>query len=135
MAKEEFNSEDALKGLLYSINTFEGGNLLGKNRLYTYKTDFSVKNFTDLIFNPILGLDKDLIKKVSSKSSSSQEWVKRVLKLKKIYFSITSVKTLSTQKKSVQLSLELLSNGSGNINDTKPVILLHLCWCKKYQFT
>ena len=127
MAKEEFNSEDALKGLLYSINTFEGGNLLGKNRLYTYKTDFSVKNFTDLIFNPILGLDKDLIKKVSSKSSSSQEWVKRVLKLKKIYFSITSVKTLSTQKKSVQLSLELLSNGSGNINDTKPVILLHLC--------
>lgn len=127
MAKEEFNSEDALKGLLYSINTFEGGNLLGKNRLYTYKTDFSVKNFTDLIFNPILGLDKDLIKKVSSKSSSSQEWVKRVLKLKKIYFSITSVKTHSTQKKSVQLSLELLSNGSGNINDTKPVILLHLC--------
>ena len=127
MAKEEFNSEDALKDLLYSINTFEGGNLLGKNRLYTYKTDFSVKNFTDLIFNPILGLDKDFIKKVSSKSSSSQEWVKRVLKLKKIYFSITSVKTLSTQKKSVQLSLELLSNGSGNINDTKPVILLHLC--------
>lgn len=127
MAKEEFNSEDALKDLLYSINTFEGGNLLGKNRLYTYKTDFSVKNFTDLIFNPILGLDKDLIKKVSSKSSSSQEWVKRVLKLKKIYFSITSVKTHSTQKKSVQLSLELLSNGSGNINDTKPVILLHLC--------
>ena len=100
---------------------------MGKNRLYTYKTDFSVKNFTDLIFNPILGLDKDLIKKVSSKSSSSQEWVKRVLKLKKIYFSITSVKTHSTQKKSVQLSLELLSNGSGNINDTKPVILLHLC--------
>lgn len=127
MTKEEFNSEDALKDLLYSINTFEGGNLLGKNRLYTYKTDFSVKNFTDLIFNPILGLDKNLIKKVSSKSSSSQEWVKRVLKLKKIYFSITSVKTLSTQKKSVQLSLELLSNGSGNINDTKPVILLHLC--------
>ena len=127
MAKEEFNSEDALKGLLYSINTFEGGNLLEKNQLYTYKTDFSVKNFTDLIFNPILGLDKDLIKKVSSKSSSSQEWVKRVLKLKKIYFSITSVKTHSTQKKSVQLSLELLSNGSGNINDTKPVILLHLC--------
>ena len=127
MAKEEFNSEDALKGLLYSINTFEGGNLLEKNQLYTYKTDFSVKNFTDLIFNPILGLDKDLIKKVSSKSSSSQEWVKRVLKLKKIYFSITSVKTLSTQKKSVQLSLELISNGSGNVNDTKPVILLHLC--------
>ena len=127
MAKEEFNSEDALKDLLYSINTFEGGNLLGKNQLYTYKTDFSVKDFTDLIFNPILGLDKDLIRKVSSKSSSSQEWVKRVSKLKKIYFSITSVKTLSTQKKSVQLSLELISNGSGNINDTKPVILLHLC--------
>lgn len=127
MAKEEFNSEDALKDLLYSINTFEGGNLLGKNRLYTYKTNFSVKDFTDLIFNPILGLDKNLIKKVSSKSSSSQEWVKRVSKLKKIYFSITSVKTLSTQKKSVQLSLELISNGSGNINDSKPVILLHLC--------
>lgn len=127
MAKEEFNSEDALKDLLYSINTFEGGNLLGKNRLYTYKTDFSVKDFTDLIFNPILGLDKDLIKKVSSKSSSSQEWVKRVSKLKKIYFSITSIKTLSTQKKSVQLSLKLISNKSGSINDTKPTILLHLC--------
>lgn len=127
MVKEEFNSEDALKDLLYSINTFEGGNLLGKNRLYTYKTDFSVKDFTDLIFNPILGLDKDLIKKVSSKSSSSQEWVKRVSKLKKIYFSITSIKTLSTQKKSVQLSLKLISNKSGSINDTKPTILLHLC--------
>ena len=126
MAKEEFNSEDALKDLLYSINTFEGGNLLGKNRLYTYKTNFSVKDFTDLIFNPILGLDKDLIKKVSSKSSSSQEWVKRVSKLKKIYFSITSIKTLSTQKKSVQLSLKLISNKSGSINDTKPAILLHL---------
>ena len=127
MAKEEFNSEDALKDLLYSINTFEGGNLLGKNRLYTYETVFSVKEFTDLIFNPILGLDKDLIKKVSSKSSSSQEWVKRVSKLKKIYFSITSIKTLSTQKKSVQLSLKLISNKSGSINDTKPAILLHLC--------
>ncbi len=127
MAKEEFNSEDALKDLLYSINTFEGGNLLGKNRLYTYETVFSVKDFTDLIFNPILGLDKDLIKKVSSKSSSSQEWVKRVSKLKKIYFSITSIKTLSTQKKSVQLSLKLISNKSGSINDTKPAILLHLC--------
>lgn len=126
MAKEEFNSEDALKDLLYSINTFEGGNLLGKNRLYTYETVFSVKDFTDLIFNPILGLDKDLIKKVSSKSSSSQEWVKRVSKLKKIYFSITSIKTLSTQKKSVQLSLKLISNKSGSINDTKPAILLHL---------
>ena len=127
MAKEEFNSEDALKDLLYSINTFEGGNLLGKNRLYTYETVFSVKDFTYLIFNPILGLDKDLIKKVSSKSSSSQEWVKRVSKLKKIYFSITSIKTLSTQKKSVQLSLKLISNKSGSINDTKPAILLHLC--------
>lgn len=128
MAKgEEFYAEDTLNDLLSSINTFTGGNLLGKNRLYTYETDFTVKDFTDLIFNPILGLDKDLLKKVSSKSSSTLEWVKRVSKLKKIYFSITSIKTLSTQKKSVQLSLELISNGSGNINDTKPVILLHLC--------
>ena len=127
MAKEEFNSEDALKDLLYSINTFEGGNLLGKNRLYTYETVFSVRDFTDLIFNPILGLNNDLIKQISLRSASSKEWIKRVNQLKKIYFSIRSIKTASNYKKAIQISIELRGNGIGsNINDTKPLIVIKL---------
>ena len=91
-------------------------------------TSYSVKDFTDLIFNPILGLNNDLIKQISLRSASSKEWIKRVNQLKKIYFSIRSIKTASTYyKKTIQISIELRGNGIGsNINDTKPLIVIKL---------
>ena len=137
MAKgEKLNTDETLQNLISSIENFEEGeSSFGKYRLHTFNTNYSVKDFTNLIFNPILGLNNDLIKKISLKSASSKEWLKRVSQLEKIYFSISSVKSFDTCKKTVQLSIKLMDNGTGSINDTKPIILIHLYWiCQKYQF-
>ena len=97
---------------------------LGEYRLLTFDTSYSVKDFTDLIFNPILGLNNDLIKQISLRSASSKEWIKRVNQLKKIYFSIRSIKTASNYKRNIQISIEL--RVGSNINDTKPLIVIKL---------
>ena len=129
MAKgEELNEEEMLKKISIAFQNHKGNEKsLGEYRLLTFDTSYSVKDFTDLIFNPILGLNNDLIKQISLRSSSSKEWIKRVNQLKKIYFSIRSIKTASNYKKTIQISIELRGNGIGNnINDTKPLIVIKL---------
>lgn len=130
MAKgEELNEEEMLKKISLAFQNHKGNEKsLGEYRLLTFDTSYSVKDFTDLIFNPILGLNNDLIKQISLRSASSKEWIKRVNQLKKIYFSIRSIKTASTYyKKTIQISIELRGNGIGsNINDTKPLIVIKL---------
>lgn len=130
MAKGEklnTNTEETLQNLIFSIKNYkENETSLGKYRLYAFNTDYSVKDFTNLIFNPILGLNSDLIKQISLHSTLNKEWLKRVEQLKKIYFSISSVKTFHVHKKAIQISIELRDNGTGNINDTKPIILIQL---------
>ena len=131
MAKGEElkNEEEMLKKISLAFQNHKGNEKsLGEYRLLTFDTSYSVKDFTDLIFNPILGLNNDLIKQISLRSASSKEWIKRVNQLKKIYFSIRSIKTASTYyKKTIQISIELRGNGIGsNINDTKPLIVIKL---------
>ena len=130
MAKGEElkNEEEMLKKISLAFQNHKGNEKsLGEYRLLTFDTSYSVKDFTDLIFNPILGLNNDLIKQISLRSASSKEWIKRVNQLKKIYFSIRSIKTASNYKKTIQISIELRGNGIGsNINDTKPLIVIKL---------
>ncbi len=129
MAKgEELNEEEMFKKISLAFQNHKGNEKsLGEYRLLTFDTSYSVKDFTDLIFNPILGLNNDLIKQISLRSASSKEWIKRVNQLKKIYFSIRSIKTASNYKKAIQISIELRGNGIGsNINDTKPLIVIKL---------
>ena len=131
MAKGEElkKEEEMLKKISLGFQNHKGNEKsLGEYRLLTFDTSYSVKDFTDLIFNPILGLNNDLIKQISLRSASSKEWIKRVNQLKKIYFSIRSIKTASTYyKKTIQISIELRGNGIGsNINDTKPLIVIKL---------
>lgn len=126
MAKgEELNEEEMLKKISLAFQNHKGNEKsLGEYQLLTFDTSYSVKDFTDLIFNPILGLNNDLIKQISLRSASSKEWIKRVNQLKKIYFSIRSIKTASNYKKTIQISTEL--KVGSNINDTKPLIMLKL---------
>ena len=127
MAKgEELKDEEEMlkKFSLAFQNHKENEKSLGEYRLLTFDTSYSVKDFTDLIFNPILGLNNNLIKQISLRSASSKEWIKRVNQLKKIYFSIRSIKTASNYKQNIQISIEL--RVGSNINDTKPLIVIKL---------
>ena len=127
MIREEVNVENVSRDLIFSIKNFkENKNCLGEYQLHTLDTEFQVKDFTSLLFNPILGLDNNLITQVSSLSSSNQKWLMRVAQLKKIYFSICLVKTFDSRKKTIQVSLKLINNGTGKPNDTKPVIMLQM---------
>ena len=122
---EELSPKEILNDLTFVIqnNVYdENDKSLGKYRLYALKTEYSVKDFTDLIFNPILGLKTELIKQLSLRSTSRNNWLIRVNQLKKIYFSVRSYKATNISKKTIQLSLELRGNG----NDTKPLILVNL---------
>ena len=103
------DEEEMLKKISLAFQNHKGNEKsLGEYRLLTFDTSYSVKDFTDLIFNPILGLNINLIKQISLRSASSKEWIKRVNQLKKIYFSIRSIKTASNYKKTIQISIELL---------------------------
>lgn len=127
MAKGEElkNEEEMLKKISLAFQNHKGTEKsLGEYRLLTFDTSYSVKDFTDLIFNPILGLNNDLIKQISLRSASSKEWIKRVNQLKKIYFSIRSIKTASNYQRTIQISIEL--KVGSNINDTKPLIVIKL---------
>lgn len=117
---------DALRDLLYIIqnNVYqEAERSLGQYRLQAFKTDYSATDFTKLIFNPILGLSSELSKQLSRRSS--ERWLKRAYELKKIYYSVHKVNwidTCSISKKTLQISLQLISSG----NDTKPVIMVNI---------
>ena len=127
MAKGEElkDEEEMLKKISLAFQNHKGNEKsLGEYRLLTFDTSYSVKDFTDLIFNPILGLNNDLIKQISLRSASSKEWIKRVNQLKKIYFSIRSIKTASNYQRTIQISIEL--KVGSNINDTKPLIVIKL---------
>ena len=127
MAKGEElkDEEEMLKKISLAFQNYKGNEKsLGEYRLLTFDTSYSVKDFTDLIFNPILGLNNNLIKQISLRSASSKEWIKRVNQLKKIYFSIRSIKTASNYKQNIQISIEL--RVGSNINDTKPLIVIKL---------
>lgn len=127
MAKGEElkDEEEMLKKFSLAFQNHKGNEKsLGEYRLLTFDTSYSVKDFTDLIFNPILGLNNNLIKQISLRSASSKEWIKRVNQLKKIYFSIRSIKTASNYKQNIQISIEL--RVGSNINDTKPLIVIKL---------
>ena len=121
-----YNNCDVLKDLLYIIqnNVYqEAGRSLGQYRLQSFKTDYSATDFKNFIFNPILGLSSELSKQLSRRSS--ERWLKRAYELKKIYYSVHKVNwidTCSISKKTLQISLQLISSG----NDTKPVIMVNI---------
>lgn len=123
---ENNENHDALRDLLYIIqnNVYqEAERSLGQYRLQAFKTDYSVNDFNKLIFNPILGLSSELSKQLSRRSS--ERWLKRAYELKKIYYSVHKVNwidTCSISKKTLQISLQLISSG----NDTKPVIMVNI---------
>lgn len=126
MAKKEeeiMGVETILQELIDFIQTDdsfkESEKKLGTYRLYSLKKEYSVKDFVNIAFNPILGLKVDLIKSLSR--HCNEPWLKRAHQLHKIYFSVKSIRSSFAFKKTVHLSTELIGEG----NDKKPVIFIN----------